>query len=325
MDESRHIVYTRSERGTISVYDLGADGSSASRVVTIKHTSITAAATAAAKTVDKANFKSIVSICALDSSETPSLHLIAVTGTGVRLYFTTTSVGSAPNVRPYQLQLLHVRLPPGYSANALTHRPTRVHKALYSHGSGVLCASEASESDVVWSVSSDQFPYHCTLAESQAVLAVDGVIWAIAETKPPSRWDDAALAATPTGVRPPLVVTQLHQEPRELVVLSAAGAHILTSLRPVDQLHYLLQESGSADTAPVKEFFSSLTATHACATALILATDPRPQCARVAEIATQCLFRYGAAPPPAPAAPSAPNMQNANVTLHSQSYCKFFL
>ena len=52
----------------------------------------------------------------------------------------------------------------------------------------MLCASESSDSDVVWSVSSDQFPYHTTLAESQAVLAVDGVIWAIADVTPPSLW-----------------------------------------------------------------------------------------------------------------------------------------
>ena len=61
-------------------------------------------------------------------------------------------------------------------------------------GCGVLCASESSDSDVVWSMSCDQFPYHTALAESQAVLAVDGVIWAIADVTPPSLWGDRGQA-----------------------------------------------------------------------------------------------------------------------------------
>uniref|UniRef100_A0A2P2HZZ0 Nuclear pore complex protein Nup155-like n=1 Tax=Hirondellea gigas TaxID=1518452 RepID=A0A2P2HZZ0_9CRUS len=309
VDESRHILYTLSEQGSISVFDLGADGTSTSRIAVMRHNTISAAAAAAAKTVDKANFKSIVSICPVDTSEAPAIHLVAVTGSGARLYLTCTSPTSASNTRPYQLQLVHVRLPPGFSANALTHRPTRVHKALYSHGCGVLCASESSESDVVWSVSCDQFPYHTALAESQAVVAVDGVIWAIADVTPSTMWGVKGEGRNAMGLRPPLVVNQQHQQPRQLIVLSAAGAHTLTSLRPVDQLQYLLQESGSADGAAVTEFFTAMSPTQACATALILATDPNLQNSQIAEWATQCLFRYGATPPV--------TLPNASATAHS--------
>ena len=38
---------------------------------------------------------------------------------------------------------------------------------------------------MIWSVSNDQFPYHPIMAESQAVTAVDGYVWAIADTTPP--------------------------------------------------------------------------------------------------------------------------------------------
>ncbi|KAF2360102.1 Nucleoporin Nup133/Nup155-like C-terminal [Trinorchestia longiramus] len=118
--------------------------------------------------------------------------------------------------------------------------------------------------------------------------------------------------------RPPLVVTQLHQLPRELVVLSAAGAHLITCLRPVDQLRHLLQENRSADSPAVKEFFTALGATQACCVALILATDPNSQCGEVAQIATQCLFRYGATAPPAPLASTA--LHSSNVTQLNQNY-----
>ncbi|XP_018020303.1 nuclear pore complex protein Nup155 isoform X2 [Hyalella azteca] len=297
VDESRCCLFTLSERGSISLYDI--EGGACTRVATLTHATIMTAASAAARTVDKANFKSIVSICALTASEASWLHLLAFTSCGVRLYFTATAAASPASARPHHLQLVHVRLPPGFSANSLTHRPTRVHKALYSNGCSVLCASEAPDSDVLWSVSPEQFPQHATLAESAAVLAVDGVIWAIADVTPTSRW-----CATSSEPRSPLVVTQLHQPPRELVVLSAAGAHLLTCLRPVDQLRHLLQDGRGADSVLVKEFFSALGSTQACSVALLLATDPSPAATQVAQAATQCLFRYGSAAPAALAASS---------------------
>lgn len=70
---------------------------------------------------------------AIEADESPHLNLVAVTQTGVRLYFTT---GSVTNVtyRPYTLQLMHVRLPPGFAANAPSSRPSRVHMAHYRQG-----------------------------------------------------------------------------------------------------------------------------------------------------------------------------------------------
>ena len=53
---------------------------------------------------------------------------------GVRLYFTTTTV-RAPLERPSKLQLVHVRLPPGYAPSATSQRPSQVHAAFYRQGS----------------------------------------------------------------------------------------------------------------------------------------------------------------------------------------------
>lgn len=63
-----------------------------------------------------------------------SWHFTYFTGTGVRLYYTTMPLVGGLTQRPSQLTLLHVRLPPGFAANATVYRPTKVHKALYSHG-----------------------------------------------------------------------------------------------------------------------------------------------------------------------------------------------
>lgn len=293
VDDTRHILYTLSDRGTITVYDLDCDGKNTSRVVSVPHNNIMNAALQAAKTVDKSNFKGVVSLCPINTDESPHIHLVVVTGTGVRLYYTTVSLIGGTNQRPSQLLLLHVRLPPGFAANATVYRPTKVHKALYSHGTGVLCSNESNEADTVWTMSSDQYPYHPTLAESQSTHAVDGYVWALADVTP-QLWCSALNPPTTLGTRPPLLVTQHQQAPRQLVLLSANGAHILTFQRPVDQLRQLLEEAGGPESSIIKEFFSAMTPTQACATALILATDPSNQNAQVAEWATHALFLYGA-------------------------------
>ena len=48
----------------------------------------------------------------------------------------------------------------------------------------ILCSNESNEADTVWTMSSDQYPYHHILAESQSTLAVDGYVWALADVTP---------------------------------------------------------------------------------------------------------------------------------------------
>ncbi|KAG7173878.1 Nuclear pore complex protein Nup155-like [Homarus americanus] len=297
VDDSRHILYTLSDKGTITVYDLDSDGKSISRVTSVPHNNIMNAALQVAKTVDKANFKGVVSLCPISTSESTHIHLVVVTGTGVRLYYTTIPLNGGANQRPSQLTLLHVRLPPGYAANATVYRPTKVHKALYSHGTGVLCSNESIEANTVWTMSSDQYPYHPTLAESQSTHTVDGYVWALADVTP-ELWCSAFSPPT----------TQHQHAPRQLVLLSANGAHILTFQRPVDQLRQLLEEFSGAEAAVVKDFFTAMTPAQACATALIIATDPNRQNIQVAERATRALFLYGANIPQAPSTPIPPQM-----------------
>ncbi|KAK4316417.1 hypothetical protein Pmani_012431 [Petrolisthes manimaculis] len=311
IDNSRHVLYTLSDKGTVTVYDLENDGKGMGRVLSVPHNHIMNAALQVAKTVDKANFKGVVSLCAISTSESPYVHLVVVTVTGVRLYYTTTSLNGGLSQRPSQLTLLHVRLPPGFAANATVYRPTKVHKALYSHGTGILCSNESNEVDTVWTMSSDQYPYHHTLAESQSTLAVDGYVWALADVTP-QLWCSTFNPTSIQGTRPPLLVTQHQHAPRQLVLLSANGAHILTFQRPVDQLRHLMEEASGADAPPVKDFFTAMTPTQACATALIIATDPSSQNAQAAEWATRALFLYGTNIASSQPAPFPPLTQNFN-------------
>ncbi|XP_016110935.1 nuclear pore complex protein Nup155-like [Sinocyclocheilus grahami] len=89
VDNSRNILYTRSEKGVLQVYDLGADGQGMSRVAAMSQSSIISAAGNIARTIDRSVFKPIVQIAVIDRSESSDCQLLAVTHAGVRLYFST--------------------------------------------------------------------------------------------------------------------------------------------------------------------------------------------------------------------------------------------
>ena len=82
-DELRRILFTRSEKGTINVYDLGTNGQAMNRVTTITTSAIVQSAANIARTVDRSCFKPLVCIAPVESSES------TITSHGVRLYFST--------------------------------------------------------------------------------------------------------------------------------------------------------------------------------------------------------------------------------------------
>ena len=86
-DESRHILYTRSEKGSIDIYDLGTGGQAMSRVAVINISNIfVKSATNIARTVNRFCFKPSVCIAPIGSSESTNLHLVSNTASDVRLY-----------------------------------------------------------------------------------------------------------------------------------------------------------------------------------------------------------------------------------------------
>ena len=85
--------------------------------------------------------------------------------TGVRLYF-TTSPFNTPFSGPSMLTLVHVRLPPGFSARS-SNPPSAVHTAFHREGTLLLVASQNDDNDILWAVSSDSFPFQKQLMETQ--------------------------------------------------------------------------------------------------------------------------------------------------------------
>ncbi|EEZ97868.2 nuclear pore complex protein Nup154 [Tribolium castaneum] len=289
VDNSRHVLYLLTEKGSIEAYDLGIKGDSFSRVTKIAQSTLVNQAVNIVKTLDSQNFRPIVSISAVEASESHQIYLVAVTQTGVRFYLTThTLVNVPPNQRPYTLYLLHVRLPPGYSAN-ITIRPRAVHIAHHSDRN-LLLLSTVNEKDVLWCVSSDLFPFSQNLMEAYTTISLDGPALALAEV----RQESPLAAITQEGI--PLVVRQHSEPPKKYVVLTSQGVYIFSKMRPVDILRQLLDESQGLDNDNVKAFFMIQKEDQACATSLIIASLDVDENLELAEYATRVFFLYGGEP-----------------------------
>ncbi|KAM3874094.1 nuclear pore complex protein Nup155 isoform 2-T2 [Diretmus argenteus] len=299
IDNSRNTLFTRSEKCVLQVYDLGADGQGMSRVATMSQSSIVAAAGNIARTIDRSVFKPIVQISVIDRSESSDCHLLAVTHAGVRLYFTTTPF-APPHLRhvaarPSLLSLVHVRLPPGFSASSTLQKPAKVHKALHSKGVLLMAASETEDSDILWCINHDSFPFKKPLMEAQMMSNVDGHSWALcaineerpSKTSTPLNKDQIPITDSP------VVVQQHNIPPQKFVLLSAKGSHIFHKLRPVDQLRHLLVGCTGGESEEIERFFKLHREEQACATALILACSNAACDREVSLWATRAFFRYG--------------------------------
>lgn len=291
VDNTRNILYCRTEKGSIQVFDLGTNGMKTSYVTSYHEENIANKAASMLRNIDRSRLKPIVHIAPIPTNESQIVHLVAITHSGARLYFTTTAVDRFED-RPSKLYLIHVRMPPGYAPSARPERPFMVHAAYYRQGTALLCSSPSEENDVLWTISPDIFPFQKTLQESSVITRLDGRVWAVHEvpesTYPalpspvPSKWPD-----------PPAIITQHAQPARKFVVLSAQGSYLFTTIRPFEHLRQLLVDSNGPDSETVQAFFRILQVDHACASALVLAcssTDPE-----IADWATQAFFKYGSA------------------------------
>jgi len=73
------------------------------------------------------------SIKIIEETESLHIHLMAVSKSGFRLYFSTGTISSS-HTRPYTLQLVHIRLPPGYNRIIGETKPSSVQHVLYNRG-----------------------------------------------------------------------------------------------------------------------------------------------------------------------------------------------
>ncbi|KAF1479144.1 hypothetical protein FQV08_0001601, partial [Pygoscelis antarcticus] len=294
IDNSRNILHTRSEKGVLQVYDLGQDGQGMTRVTSLSQNAIVSAAGSIARTIDRSVFKPIVQIAVIENSESIDCQLLAITHAGVRLYFSTSQF-KHPTARPSMLTLVHVRLPPGFSASSNVEKPAKVHRALYSKGVLLMAASENEDNDILWCINHDSFPFQKPMMETQMTTRVDGHSWAL------SAIDEFKVQKIVTPLNKdiipitdsPVVVQQHMLPPKKFLLLSAQGSFMFHKLRPVDQLRHLLVSNIGGDGEEIERFFKLHQEDQACATCLILACSNAACDREVSAWATRAFFRYG--------------------------------
>lgn len=249
------------------------------------------------RTVDTTIFKPIVSINPLKSQDCANLHLIAVTESGVRLYFSTVSFHEvqqlnnvpaadrlAENVQPSNLYLQHVRLPPGYTANATSGKPKSVHSSYYSNGTILMASSTQQDQDLLWSLSSEPFPLRSYLAESSTAFPLDGQVWAIAET----------YATNVEGsLNMPLKNDRTNTK---IVLLTNQGAYVVALVKPMGLLVQLLTACHGPDHDAVKNYFQIQSEAQVCVASLLIACMEAYRGTEIGMWATQAFILYGGEP-----------------------------
>uniref|UniRef100_A0A803T4S0 Nuclear pore complex protein Nup155 n=1 Tax=Anolis carolinensis TaxID=28377 RepID=A0A803T4S0_ANOCA len=256
IDNSRNILYTRSEKGVIQVYDLGSDGQGMVRVASVSQNAIVSAAGKIARTIDRSVFKPIIQIAVIENSESIDCQLLAITHAGVRMYFSVCPF-KHPFARPSSLMLIHVRLPPGFSAASNVEKPSKVHRALYTKGTLLMAASESEDNYILWCINHDSFPFQKPMMETQMKTPVDGHSWALSEID--VQKTQKIITPLNKDLIPvtdyPVVVQQHMIPPKKFVLLSAQGSFMFHKLRPVDQLRHLFVCNAGSDGEDIERFF----------------------------------------------------------------------
>lgn len=284
VDNTRKLLFARTEKSTLQLYDLGADGASMRQVTSKSLSAVVNQASCIARTIDTSNFKPIVGIKAFTIHESENINMVAVTQAGVRLYF-TASVGD----RPTSLDLVHVRLPPGFTPSSAVQRPNSISKIYQRDNTYIMTSPQSENKDFLWILSNDYYVYEDQMMEAFGVNSLEGRVWCIAEEiqQTPARLNEEIR-------NPPLIVKQHYEERRKFVLLTSEGVFIIHKQRPIDQLSLLLQETQNPESPAVRSFFQSTKLTEACLTSLILASSSNmPQELPLVDWATLAFFRYG--------------------------------
>ncbi|CAH2259179.1 jg9998 [Pararge aegeria aegeria] len=291
VDNTRHVLYTLSEKGCIEVFDLGSDGESLTKVVRLSQGKIVSSAVDIVKTLESSHFKPVIAISAVEETESDQLNLVAVTQTGARLYF---SVGSGDvnqgGQRPQYLSLLHVRLPPGFTPNSSVLKPKQVHSAVYDNGTLVMVCSSGggSEAESLWCLS--RVLPGAGFSEAHTVLALDGPAWALTALPPTHA----------AHLSPALLAKREVWASSRWAVVSAWGAALMSAGAAPDLLRALLRDCRGPEAQPVKDMFQLHGVDQACACALYLACEDTSGDMSISEWAARAFLLYGNQPAPAP-------------------------
>ncbi|ESO08796.1 hypothetical protein HELRODRAFT_190610 [Helobdella robusta] len=214
------------------LYYLGKDGTKLISIDSISHDKSVKKIMNMIKNVDRSKFSPIVQMCCVRAFESDRIHLVAVTSSGIRFYYTTrapTENAPPPTAAPNCLTLFHIRIPPGFL--------------------GQINAMSSSMTSTMFHV---EQPNNVHMAASCRELIES-------RFTPTNKDADKLPGPTNDVIFPdaPAVVTQLYSTNKKFAIVSTVGICIVTKLKPCDQLAQLLVKY-NVDSEPVRMYFQVL-------------------------------------------------------------------
>ncbi|CAI6369245.1 unnamed protein product [Macrosiphum euphorbiae] len=292
VDNTRHILYTLTENSSIEMYDLGSDGKSTSRIVSLSHSNLEHQVSKLLRTIEIAQMTILSSIKIVEETESPNIHLLVVSKSGFRLYFSTGAITSS-NTRPYTLQLVHIRLPPGYNRVIGESKPSSVQHVLYNRGTIIMaCNTDITNyRPMLWCISPDEYAFSSNFSERYFITDLDMCPLSLDNIGP-----NLLIYNDPSSPQPPLIVRQQFENRQEYITLAPQGLEIFEMLRPYDTLCELLASSQGSETDAIKTYFKNFTDNQACVACLTIICDQSLKNIKIKEYATRAFFTHGGEP-----------------------------
>ncbi|OQR70913.1 hypothetical protein BIW11_04069, partial [Tropilaelaps mercedesae] len=270
IDNARQILYTLSDKGIISVYDLGQDGQDMIYVASSGEDTLLRPVADCVPT----QIRRVIHLESLPVDDAGPVHLVAFTQSGARLFLTTCEPSTQAG-RPCLLMTLHVRLP-----LALPHKVTKISNGLVLHSSSLMIDQQNENRHFLISI--DNFAHFRRanqFVETYSFMVVDRNIWSISPADTPGR-------RKLQGGTPAL----------RFVMVSSTGCQILSMLTPTEQLRQLLIENrGAAHDDPIKKFFTYYNYLEGCVMCLQLICNGDVD-AQVSRWACEAFSFYGGEP-----------------------------
>lgn len=293
VDNSRNLLYTLSDHGTIEAWTL--EDNMARRIARLTQNEMFHQASSCLKSIDESALKPVTAICPVYSNDSNLVNLIAVTQSGARFYFATSiesfNNGNVNNIsqlarrRVDGLFLLHVRMPPGYDTpNTSITQPKNIHCVFQLCGTVLMVSSTQQDKDMVWSLNSKLYPYSETnrqFTESKTNFYLDGQVWDIAEAK----------YYHPGNLRENF--SETYHKPNRIIMLTNQGVHIIDLLKPLNILQQILIACHNPHHDAVKTYFQIQSMPEACAMSIAIACLEYLNGSELSFWATQALLLYG--------------------------------
>ncbi|KAH7673041.1 Nucleoporin, partial [Aphelenchoides avenae] len=251
VDDTRHILYVLFMKGTVEIFDLGADGKSTKKAGRIVPEQIQDEISRCCD-MEPEFYKQIVHITPIPATRSHYVYFEGTTSKGVRVYFTCLQT-APPNypvqraqseVRPVTIRIVHIRFPPG-NPSVFASRHVQVYAAHRADDLTFMATSAGDVETALWAFCSSNFAFYASYIESLILLPAKGTVWSLALD------DDDNVLRPPVGsdlvpeIQPPRIVEQ-HMHPVDKVhVLTTEGVFTFNHLSPLENMRTILAQHSS--------------------------------------------------------------------------------